>query len=83
MVSMTLAVQINKTLVRADSNGLVIFHQDCGTVHKEHTLLPLKDLQEHQGSGQESWHFVPDPEVQARLRTDHPDNHGQSCPPGN
>lgn len=83
MVSITLAVQINKTFIPTESNGWVIFHQDCGIVHKEHTLLPLTDLQEHQGSGQESWRSVQDPEVPARPRTDHPDNHAQSYPPGN
>lgn len=60
----------------------VIFHLDCETIHKEHKLLPLTDLQGHPGSGQGSWRSVQGPEVPAVPRMDRPGNHDQFYPPG-
>lgn len=85
MVSVTLAVQINKTFIGAESDGWVIIYSNCGIAHKKtlnRFFLPLTDLQERQGSGRGSWHSVQDPEALVMQRTDRPGNHDRSYPPG-
>lgn len=53
------------------------------TYMNSHKHQPLTDQQEHQGSGQESWHSVQDPEAPAKQRMDHPDILDQFYQPEN
>lgn len=77
MVSVTLAVHINRTCNEARGWGGSVSAQTYWSV-----LLPSTDPQEHPGSGRESWHSVRGPGAPAGQRRGHPGNHGWSYPPG-
>lgn len=77
MVSVTLAVQINKTFIGAKSKR----RGNVGGGPTPNTGAPLIDLRGRPGNGPGSSSFVQDPEAPARQRMGHPGIHDLSYPP--